>query len=264
MNDLSKDIENFDDRGEIANAVVVSDSNSPAALTRLALTHGQSLADIKEMLALQKEYEGYEAKKAYHEAVARFKENPPEILKDKKNSQFNNSGYTSLGNLLKTVGSALGEYGLSASFEIEQEGELITVSCKLSHRLGHSESVSMSAPPDKSGGNSKNPIQQIKSTITYLRSVTFEAVTGLAATDANLDDDGNTAGKQPEEIECINKDQLKNIESMMIRTDINSNVFLKSLKVDELKNLPVKKYDNAMGILNARLKNQPRTPGQDG
>lgn len=263
MDNKETDITKFDDRGEIPNAVIISDSNSPAALTRLALTHGQSLADIEKMLELQIKYEENEAKKAYYEAVANFKENPPEVLKDKQNSQFQNAGYTSLGNLLKSVGPVLGTHGLSASFEIIQAVELVTVSCKLSHRLGHSESVSMSAPPDKSGGNSKNPIQQIKSTITYLRSVTFEAVTGLAATDANLDDDGNSAGEQPE-VKHITEDQLKNIESMMIKTDINPAAFKKSLKVDELKNLPVKKYDSAIGILTARLKNQPRTPGQDG
>jgi len=242
---------------------VVSDSNSPAALTRLALTHGQSLADIKEMLELQKEYDKYAAKKAYYEAVASFKENPPEILTDKKNAQFKDSGYTSLGNLLKSVGPALGEHGLSASYEIKQEGELVTVSCKLSHRLGHSEYVSMSAPPDKSGGNSKNPIQQIKSTITYLRSVTFEAVTGLAATDANFDDDGNAAGGKQPEIKYINEAQIKTIESLMIRTDINTKAFFKSLKIAEIKELPAKDFSNAMNILKARLKNM-RQPGEEG
>ena len=51
----------------------------------------------------------------------------------------------------------------------------------------------MSAPPDTSG--SKNLIQQLKSTKTYLEIATFESVTGIAAIDKG-DDDGNSAGQQ--------------------------------------------------------------------
>jgi len=47
----------------------------------------------------------------------------------------------------------------------------------------------MSGPPDDSG--KKNPLQQIKSTVTYLKISTLEAACGLASTDASADDDGN-------------------------------------------------------------------------
>jgi hypothetical protein len=45
----------------------------------------------------------------------------------------------------------------------------------------------LSSPPDTSGA--KNPLQQIKSAITYLEGATFQAITGIVASDE--DDDGN-------------------------------------------------------------------------
>jgi len=169
------------------------------SVVAIAMSKNYTPEQVEKMMELQIKFEKNEARKAFFEAVAAFKENPPEVCKDKENMQFSKGGkkamYSSLGNFVKTVNPALGAHGLSASWEIEQADKLVKVSCKLSHRLGHSETVKMEAPPDASGGNAKNPIQQIKSTVTYLRAVTFEAVTGLAATDeANLDDDGNAAG----------------------------------------------------------------------
>jgi hypothetical protein len=82
---------------------------------------------------------------------------------------------------------------LNARWDVEQ-GTSIKVTCILSHAMGHSERVSLSGPPDESGA--KNKLQQIKSTLTYLKGATFEAVTGVATIPGNLDDDGNAAGKK--------------------------------------------------------------------
>jgi len=272
MNEVSKDVEKFEDRGDIPSAVVISDPNSPAALTRLALSCGQSLADIEKMLELQIKYEENEARKAYFDAVANFKAEAPRVTKDKYNKWFE-SWYTSLGNLLDTYNPILGKHGLSISFPIlsvpEQAKGSMTVECKLSHAMGHSESISMTSPIDQaaigksSGQRSRTPIQDIKTTFTYLRSATCEAILGVAGSEAgSADNDGNTTRKQPE-VKCINEAQVKTIESLMIRTDINTKVFFKSLKVIEIKELPAKGFSGAMNILNARLKNM-RQPGEEG
>ena len=246
---VEEKVDNFNGRGEVRELVPVQDQNSPANLMRIALTHGESLEKIEKMLELQIKYEANEAKKAYFDAVAQFNENPPAILKDKSNTQFKGSRYTSLGNLLQTVNPALGKYGLSASFIPSQAENEVKLTCKLSHRLGHSESVTMSAPPDTSGGASKNPIQQIKSTFTYLRAMTFEAVTGLSAVDeANLDDDGNTAYSD----EFISPEQLATLVKEKEAVGMTDKLFLRSLKIEVLSELPANKFNFAMGILKAR------------
>jgi len=218
--------------------------NSPASMMIAAMSRGMDPDMIERFMELQERYEKNEAKKAYNGAVAAFKENPPQILKDKENSQFK-SKYVTLGNLLKTVNPELGKHGLSVSFNIDQETEKsIKVSCILSHRQGHSESVSMSAPPDTSGGNSKNPIQQIKSTITYLRAATFEAVTGLAATDSNLDDDGNGVG-----VEYITEAQAKILNDIIEKKNVDLPQFLSYMKAETVEEILPKDFAKAMQAL---------------
>jgi hypothetical protein len=117
-----------------------------------------------------------------------FKREPVIITRDKENKQYG-SNYTSIGNLINTVTPFLSKHGLSASWAIDQSAG-IKVSCTITHALGHSgEPKTLLVPLDTSGA--KNPLQQIKSSITYARIVTFECACGLASVEGNLDDDGN-------------------------------------------------------------------------
>ena len=68
----------------------------------------------------------------------------------------------------------------------------MSVTCRITHRMGHSEEVSMSAFKDDSG--KKNAIQQVASAITYLQRYTLLAATGLA-THEQQDDDGAATGQ---------------------------------------------------------------------
>ena len=149
----------------------------------------QKFMDINDRAeASDLQREAREAKRAFITAMAMFKANPPRIVKDRDNKQYG-SKYVSLGNLVNTTLPILSQCGLSATWDQEQSSAGIKVTCTVTHEMGHAESVSMTAPPDKSGA--KNGIQEIKSTITYLRASTFESVLGLASSDANFDDDGN-------------------------------------------------------------------------
>lgn len=169
---------------------------TPMSMLASAVQRGMDVATIKDLMDLQERWEKNEARKAYAEAKAAFKANPPTVYKDKQNVQYG-SMYTTIGNLVNTVNAALSPHGLDASWDIDQSAG-IKVTCILTHRAGHSERVSMSGPPDDSG--KKNPLQQIKSTVTYLKIATFEAVTGIASSDgAAGDDDGNGAAGMPGE-----------------------------------------------------------------
>lgn len=239
---------------------------SPNAVVMMAMQKGYSPELVEKMMDLQSKYEANEARKAFFQAVAEFKRNPPQVLKDKENAQFSKGSkkamYVSLGNLVQTVNPALGEHGLSVSWDVSQTDKLVKVSCRLSHRFGHSESVTMEAPPDTSGGNAKNPIQQIKSTVTYLRAATFEAVTGIAATDdANIDDDGNGSGNG----NYISDQQQADIRSLMQEVQADEAKFLTYLKVDSVEHIPAARFKMAVSALEAkRQKVKERQPGEDG
>lgn len=166
--------------------------NPYMAMAQQALSLGK-VEQLDKLLDMQFKWDNEQARKAYLAAFAAFKESPLLVTKDKKNLQYN-STYTSIGNMVNTVSEAMAPHGLSADWEVDQsDPKNITVTCILSHERGHSKRVSMSGPPDTSGA--KNDLQKIKSTVTYLKIATFEAVTGTASQEGNLDDDGNAAGK---------------------------------------------------------------------
>lgn len=217
----------------------IQTGGDPSEMIRFALEKGADLSQLRELLSLQKDFEANEARKAFHKAVAEFKKNPPKITKDKQNAQYK-SMYTTLGNLVNTVNPELSKHGLSASWEIKQNGQ-IEVTCVLTHSLGHSERTSASAPADVSGA--KNVIQQIKSTITYLKAVTFESITGLASTDANYDDDGLAVGK-----EVITEQEYSRLLDHINNEGLGEKQVCDYLKVADLKNLPKADLQKAMRI----------------
>jgi len=211
---------------------------SPMQQMQQAKEMGMSVEEMKEMLALQKEYEANEARKAFHVALAEFKKNPPQVVKDKMNAKYG-SAYATLGNMVNTVNEAMGPFGLSARWDYpETTDNTLKVTCILSHTLGHEESVTLTGAPDTSG--SKNIQQERKAGRTYLKLETFEAVTGMASVDGNIDDDGNSAGpsKAPEPV-IISTAQLAELDKIIEDNGLDSAIFSSWLS----KKIPYTKGD---------------------
>lgn len=240
---MSGEVKIIDTENEISLDVV---SMSPMQQMQQAKQMGLSVPEMKEMMDLQIQYESNEARKAFHLAMAKFKENPPTVYKDMINLQYN-SGYVSIGNMVNSVNTAMGPFGLNARWEYPESNDekIMIVTCILSHAGGHEEKVTLPGPLDISG--SKNPLQARKSTRTYLKLETFEAVTGTASIVGNLDDDGNGGA-----IEVITADQLTVLNDLIIEVKAEKDNFLKFLKVDVLDNLPSSKYAGALNALEAK------------
>jgi hypothetical protein len=161
---------------------------NPGEMLYLAMSQGKGFDELQKFMDFKDRWEAGEARKAFVLAMSKFKANDIHISKDKANLQYS-SRYTTLGNLVETVTPYLSQNGLSAKWDLEQSAQKIKVTCIITHSLGHSEQVALEGAPDTTG--QKNAIQQIKSTITYLKAATFESICGLASSDANMDDDGN-------------------------------------------------------------------------
>lgn len=240
MNDIQK----FEKRSEKSVAVV--DANSPAALMRIALTQGESLERIEKMLELQEKWDGLQAKKAYTEAMAEFKKDPPRIERDKTveyqvGNKTTKYTHADLASASEKINRALSMHGLSASWKTSQENGTITITCTITHELGHSESTSLTALPDTSG--SKNPIQAIGSTISYLERYTLLALTGLAA--HGIDDDGISGG----EVEYITEKQLSTIIDFINEKEVDQTKFLKYMKAESLETILARDFNKAVNAL---------------
>lgn len=182
-------------------ALAVVPESSPAGMLAYAMQSGATIADLRELYALKQEWDKDEARKAYHLALSDFKAEPLSITKDKLVSIKHKDGngrteytHATLGNVVATIAPALGRHKLSHSWGVRREGDRVHVTCKLTHALGHSEEITLDGALDTSG--SKNNIQAIGSTITYLERYTILAITGLATEDQ--DDDGG-GGDGPED-----------------------------------------------------------------
>ena len=207
---------------------------SPMAMMMDAKAAGFEMSEIKEMMDLQDRNDKRLAKQAFDKAMADFKRNPPKVIKDKENAQYG-SMYATIGNVVNTVNEAMGPYGLNARWEFPTpDAETIYCTCILAHELGHEERVTLDAPVDKSGA--KNALQQRRSSRTYLRLETFEAVTGIAS-EYNEDDDGNAAT-----VEYISEDQVSELHAMVTDNELDMDSILQWLaksraRAGELKDI---------------------------
>ena len=219
----------------------------------MALAKGANLAELKGLLELRKEFEAQEAKKAYHAAMAEFKKTPLKILKDKTVSFQTNAGTTkynhaTLANVVEKISAELSKHGLSASWVTHQEKDkTIKVTCRITHKQGHSEEASLEAMPDASG--SKNSIQQIGSTVTYLERYTLLGLTGLATYDQDTDGKVSAKSDKQESSDKISEKEESELRDLMLDAEANEKAFIGLLKVDKLENLPKSKLDFAKKTL---------------
>ncbi len=216
---------------------------TPMHMLQVAVQKGHDLDKIEKLMELERTWKADQAREAYYVALAEFKKKPITISKDKKNIQYG-SRYTSIGNLVNTVNAAMAPFGLNASWDFDQS-EGIKVTCILAHTLGHTESVSLCGPPDDSG--KKNSLQQIKSTNTYLRKETFEAVTGVVTSDTD-DDDGNGA------VDTITEKQAADLEALITEIGADREAFLQYCKVKSIDVLPARKFKFALQALEDKRK----------
>lgn len=223
---------------------------NPMQMLAVAVQQGMPIETLRELMQLKKEWEADEARKAFVAAMAAFKANPPEIVKDKHVSFTTQKGTTAydhatLGGVCAAVIKGLATHGISHRWDVAQSDNRIKVTCVLTHSQGHSESVGLNSAADDSGG--KNSIQAIGSAITYLQRYSLLAATGLAALDQ--DDDGQKAGT-----EFITAKQAADLQAKAEEVGVIKENFLRFLGVERLAELPARKYKAALQALDDKAR----------
>lgn len=174
---------------------------TPARLLQIAVERGADLAYVEKLMGLQERWEANQARKAFVQAMVDFKAEPIQIFKRKAVGYETNDGdfvgykHAELSDVADAVVPALARHNLSHRWEVRQEQGRVHVTCTVTHRDGHTESVTMDAAPDSSG--KKNAIQQLASAVTYLQRYTLLALTGLVTKSEDDDDGAATGDREP-------------------------------------------------------------------
>ena len=172
-------------------------------LMKLAVQSEGGVEKLEKLMALQERWEQNNARKSFFDAMANFQEALPVIEKKGLAAFAHNQGggmtsysYAKLEDIAAAIKKPLAENDLSYRFEQtteqSQSGPFITVTCIVTHKDGHSEAAQMGGYPDGSG--KKNPIQQLASTVSYLRRYTLTGALGVTVSDEDDDAAGNNGG----------------------------------------------------------------------
>lgn len=153
---------------------------------------------LRELLAVNKEWEANEARKAFAVAMVDLKRALPSVLKHDKTVHFNNTHYThtTLASASEQLTPVLAQYGFAATFKPRTTEQGVAVTCQIRHAAGHAEEETLSSKIDVSNAAIKNPIQQMASSITYLKRYLLLSMLGIATADMP-DADDEAYGDEP-------------------------------------------------------------------
>lgn len=225
---------------------------TPDAMLDRAVSSNASLDVVERLMALKERYDLARKREAFDAAMADVKESLPVIKKNRKvgfvseragvtNAKVNYQ-YEDLAAVVENITPILSKHGLSHRFRTKQEGPAITVTCIIAHRNGHAEENSLTGAPDTSG--SKNAIQAIGSTITYLQRYTLKAALGIAAAG---DDDGNTSERS-----LLTEEQIEKMRAKIKEVGSTEELVLAAIKQLQLADIYSDKFDAVMKLIESK------------
>lgn len=187
---------------------------TPGQLLELAINKDLDIDKLAKLMELQREYNADLARKAFFNSLTEFQSNAPEIRKTKEVSFGETQySYAPLSDIARQIKQTCKECQLSYRWEIQDDKEVIHVTCLVTHIDGHTEKTTMTASPDTSG--KKNAIQARGSAIEYMKRYTLIGAFGLTTADTDID------GRMPElDIDKLHK-QYMELYNMIVIKDEN-------------------------------------------
>lgn len=212
-------------------------------IERMATNPDISPERVERFIAMHDGMEAKRAKLAFSNAIAQAKAKIAETPIIKNATGHNSKRYADFSAYAKVVDPVLASFGLTYRFRTVQSDK-ISVTCVLTGH-GHEEENTLSGPADASG--SKNAIQAIGSTLTYLQRYTLVQALGLAASE---DDDGASMGTGS----AINDQQRAELDKLLSETSADADKFLAYFGIEFLAELPSKSFAQAKTLLEQKRK----------
>jgi hypothetical protein len=252
--------ENLKEVGPVSHVPAVQ-SESAAILSmieRAARDPSVDIDKLERLLKMQKDAAEARAKVAFDSAMAEMQPKLPVIdrkgrievrEKDREGKRTGalqqSTPYALWEDINEAIRPILAAHGFSLTFRVgKTDAGLITVTGILAHREGHRETDTITLQHDSTG--SKNAVQAVGSSNSYGKRYT--AINLLNITTRGQDDDGKAAGAP----DTITEEQIGELVSLIESVGADKGRFLRFFNVEQLSELPAKRFQEAVNMLNAK------------
>lgn len=218
-----------------------------SVIERVASNPEADIAKLEKMLDMQERVLNRNAAQAFAADMAAMQAEMPRVF---KLASGHNTTYARLEDINDALRPTLQKFGFCVTFRINQQGlESVTVTAVCSHKLGHSETASMTLPLDKSG--SKNAVQAIGSTVSYGKRYAMCALLNISTGD---DTNGAELGRSQSKPEAPRIEQKPTISDAGFAAALEkiSNGELTASKLQANRDLSVEQIAKLMDFEEAR------------
>ena len=221
-----------------------------AMIERLATNPALNIEVFDRLLLARRQEEDRAAERAFNLAISVAKGELQPVLKTRdvdypskrEGGARTKYKYEAFADVAKVVDPVFAAHGLAYRFSVAQGGDLVKVTCVVSHSDGYSERVTLESKIDV-GSTGMSWTQALGSSLTYLQRYSLRAAIGLAA---GVDDDGRGAGGTSPR---IGTEQANELQRLIDETGRSQSTLLKLIGVDEVVDMNLDQYTRAKQVL---------------
>ncbi|HEX6926797.1 MAG TPA: ERF family protein [Longimicrobiaceae bacterium] len=225
---------------------------SVLALIKFGIERDMSVEALERLVALQERITDRNARTAFVEALAAFRQDCPPIAKTRENTQFSvtrngtrRAGtYAPLEEIDRVARPVAAKHGLTWTWDTRVDDKLMHVSCRVMHVMGHSETTNVSMPFESKAGSS--PQQKYGAAQTY--GMRYSLIAALGITTADDDEDGNGQYSA----DTITDRQAADLDALIDEVGVDRVKFLRWLGVKELSDLRAADMGRAVKALESK------------
>jgi len=210
-------------------------------------------AALKDLVGLYREEQDRAAAREFAADFAEFQTECPAIPRttssNKSATQQGTSSsfefkYASIDEVADGVRPHLHKRGFSYTWDVVvSDKNIVTATCTLRHRNGHSISASFACPVDASAH--MNPMQKVASARGYACRYALVQVLGLTTTEVDTD-------VRPENVEKITSNQMDNLHARLSDTKADFGKFLSYVGASSLGEITQAQYRRGLAALEQR------------
>jgi hypothetical protein len=235
----------------------VESGSEVTTLVQMAIENKVPVELLEKLVAMKERFEERDARQAFVEALAAFRNELPPIIRTRENTQFSvtrggvkrYAKYAPLEDIDKAARLVAAKHGLVWTWNTDVDEHLMRVTCRVTHVGGHFEETTVSMPYESKAGSS--PQQKYGSTQTYGMRYSLIAALGITTADEDIDGAGGDGGGDKEPITA---DQVAALSDLIESVEADKPKFLRYMGVESLENIPAENYKRAVDALEQKRK----------